>query len=235
MVIMKKAVILLLLVFSTVPVFAHKARWDDNKINWSPLMLAIYNGQTKIFTKLIAQDSNLNYCPDTSSYLHLTALNIAVRMDDEASVRALLTTKKIQHPESDLMEACSRNNSSINNILIVEMLLKYGANPNDTLFNGYSVLMSAASFGTPEALECLLKHAASVKYRRAIDGITPLMLAAFSGSPQKVKLLLDYGADKYILDKNGDSALSFVEQTYPSLKISEAAKTELTELRELLK
>jgi ankyrin repeat protein len=220
---MKQTAIIILLILSTLTSFANKERWDDNKQDWSELMIAIYNGQTSKYLKLIEQGINVNFItPGTSSNWRLTALDVAIRKDNGNAVKALLETHKIEHPEKFLMTASGQNSS-----LTIDLLIKFGANPNDTLENGYSVLMMAASFGSFEVLECLLKHGANVKQTRRVDGITALMLAAFNGQPQKVRLLLDYKADKTIKDKNGETALNYVDNIYPYLKISDKTKTEL--------
>ena len=123
------------------------------------------------------------------------------------------------------MTACGQKKT-----LIVDLLIQHGANVNDTLENGYSMLMYAASFGSYDVLACLLKHGANVKQTRKIDGMTPLMFAAFNGQPEKVKLLLDSGADKKVKDKNGKTALEYVDDIYEHLHVNQRTKTALREL-----
>lgn len=171
---------------------AHKERWDENREGWSPLMRAVYYGQTSKYLKLIEEGADLNFVSSTSeSNWHLTALEVAIFKDNEVAVRILLETNKISKPGTHLMTAAGQKSA-----LNVERLLRYGANPNDTLDNGYSVLMMAASFGSFDVFETLLRHGAKTDQTRKIDGMTALMLAAFNGQPKKVKLLLDYGANK---------------------------------------
>ncbi|MCE9538844.1 MAG: ankyrin repeat domain-containing protein [Bacteroidetes bacterium] len=220
---MKKALLLLFFVVSTLTTFAHKEKWDDNKTNWSELMLAIYSGQTNKFTKLISEGADVNF--RTNGSWKLTALDVAIRKDNEEAANALLSTNKVKQPEDMFMTACGQK--SVKN---VELLIKYGANVNDTLDNGYSMLMSAASFGSYEILDCLLKNGAKVYQTRKVDGMTPLMFAAFNGEPKKVALLLKYGANKNARDLNGKLALNYVDDIYEHLKISEKTKTEIREL-----
>jgi ankyrin repeat protein len=223
---MKQSTLIILLIFSSMASFANKERWDKNKQEWSELMISIYNGQNTKFTKLIQQGVNINYVtPGVKSDWRLTALEVAIRKDNGDAVKALLQTNKIVHPEAYFMTACGQNTAST-----IDLLIKFGANPNDTLENGYSVLMYAASFGSNVVLESLLKHGAHVKQKRKVDGITALMLATSSGKPQKVKLLLDYKADKKDKNKNGETALDYVDDIYPYLKISEKTKSKLREL-----
>ena len=222
----KQIVFILFLILSTSTSFADKERWDDNKQDWSELMIAIYNGQTDKYLELIKQGVDVNFItPGTNSNWKLTAMEVAIRKNSVNAVKALLETNKIEHPEKFLMTASGQNND-----LTIDLLIKFGATPNDTLDNGYSALMMAASFGSYEVLESLLKHGANVKQTRKVDGITALMLAAFNGQTQKVKLLLDYKADKNIKDKKGATALDYVDRIYPSLEVSEETKTGLRKI-----
>lgn len=224
--IMKGAFLSILFILTSLVTFAHKEKWDDNKKDWSSLMLAIYNGKKDKVTDLISQNVDVNFItPGTNSNWRLTALDVAIRKDNEFAVETLLSTNKISKPESFMMTACGQKSAKT-----IELLIKYGANPNDTLENGYSVLMMAASFGSFEVLESLLKNGANVKQTRKVDGMTPLMFAAFNGDVKKVKLLLDYGADKYSKDKSGDRALNYVDRIYERLNVTESTKTEIRQL-----
>jgi ankyrin repeat protein len=218
--------IIMMISFSLTTLYANKERWDDNKKEWSELMIAIYKGQTNKYIRLIKQGADVNYkTSGNNRSMKLTALEVAIRKDNSDAVEALLMTKKIKNPESYLMTASGQNDAKT-----IDLLIKFGANPKDTLENGYSILMMAASFGSIEVLERLLKHGADVKQTRKVDGITALMLAAFTGQTQKVQMLLNYKADKNVKDKNGDKAINYVDNIYPYLKISETTKNELRNL-----
>lgn len=223
---MKQIAFLILLILATSSSFANKEKWDDNKQDWSELMIAIYNGQTSKYLELINQGVDVNFItPGTHSNWRLTAMEVAIRKDNVNAVKALLETNKIEHPEEFLMTASGQDSG-----LTIDLLIKFGANPNDTLKNGYSALMMAASFGSYEVLERLLKHGANVYQTRKVDGITALMLAVYNGQTEKVKLLLDYKADKYTKDKNGASALNYVDRINSLLNVNEETKTELRNL-----
>ena len=47
---------------------------------------------------------------------------------------------------------------------------------------------------------------------------------------RKVKLLLSYNADKYITDKDGKTALDYVDMIYERLNINENTKNKLRQL-----
>jgi ankyrin repeat protein len=219
----KITLLLSLFIVSTLTSFAHKERWDENKNDWSKLMLAIYKGQTEEYTKLIANRTDVNFT--TNGSFKLTALEVAIRKNNEGAVKALLETNKIKDPQKSFMTACGGESAKN-----VELLIKYGANANDTLANGYSMVMYSASFGSHEVMDCLLTHGAKVTQTRKIDGMTPLMLAAYSGDPKKVALLLKHGANKNIRNVHGSLAIDFVDSIREDLKISEKTKAEIRQL-----
>src|SRR5690606_10092825 len=124
---------------------AHKEKWDDDKSDWTPLMLAIYNGETETFINLIDKSVNVTYRIKTS--WQLNALNVAIFQNSEIAVKKLVETKKFPKLDSYLESACSQNS-----VEIVDFLIKRGAKATDT--NGkYSKLMSACSFGTAEIVK----------------------------------------------------------------------------------
>jgi len=220
---MKRSILLLLLALITFKTFANSERWDDIKTYWSPLMLAIYKGQTNNYIQLIRQNVDLNFVSSgKKSNWHLTALDVAIRSANELAAKELLSTNKIIKPETYLMTACGQESG-----VIINLLIKYGANPNDTLENGYSVSMMAASFGSLEVLKCLIKNGADINQARKSDGMTTLMFAAFNGDIKKVKLILEYKANKYAKDNEGKIALNYVDQIYPYKKVDDNTKSEL--------
>src|SRR5258708_8447557 len=181
---MIRPVLIALLCIATITSFAHKEKWDDNKKDWSELMVRIYNGQSEKYLKLIEAGVDLSFItPGVNSNWRLTALEVAIRKDNQVAVKALLESNRVENPKTYLMVAAGQKSR-----LNIEQLIQYGANPKDTAENGYSVLMMAASFGSFEVFNCLLKNGAAIEQTRKIDGMTALMLAAFNGEPKKVKL-----------------------------------------------
>lgn len=221
---MKKGIVLLLLLISPA-ILAHGERWDEIKDGWSPLMLAIYHNQTEKISKLVRQDVDLNYLSNSPrSHWHLTALEVAIRMDDFANSKLLLDTKKITNPEKLFLTACAQNNAAI-----IELLIQYGADPNEQLENGYSALIKATNFGSLQVLETLLKHEANPNHAKD-GGMTALMFAAYNCELEKAKLLLQYGAQKETTDAKGDTAWDYARKIYLSQDISPQTKAQLIEL-----
>ena len=217
-----KKTILILFILSSLS-FLHTEKWDDNKEDWAPLMLAIYNGKTEEFNKLIDKGADVTYRIKTS--WKLNALNIAVKKNNYKAVKKLVATNKFKNLQYYFEDACFGNSKEI-----IDFFISKGININNYSENGHSSLMSACSFGTTEIVKSLIKNGAELNHQRTVDGITALMLAAFNGELNKVEILLKSGADKKIKDKNGQTAYDYVKQIYPRLNISEETKDKLKHL-----
>ncbi|MBN1759585.1 MAG: ankyrin repeat domain-containing protein [Chitinispirillaceae bacterium] len=98
-----------------------------------------------------------------------------------------------------------------NNVQIVELLLKKGADVNASDGDGYTALIVAARQGNAENLQVLLKAGAKVDARAWAGGITALNQAAVANHPDCVKVLLAAGADKSIRDNMDSSPLDRAE------------------------
>ncbi|WP_289659789.1 ankyrin repeat domain-containing protein [Flavobacterium panacagri] len=169
-----------------------KERWDDEKEYWSPLMEAIYNNDSEEFTELINQNVDVNFIANgKNTRWALSALDVALFMNNDIAVEKLLNTDKIKNLNNYMILAASQNNARN-----VQLLINHGADPNKSLENGYSALMSASSFGSIEVVECLLKNDANPNLNRGIDNMTAIKYAEMNGDAAKVKLLIKYGAKK---------------------------------------
>lgn len=90
---------------------------------------------------------------------------------------------------------------------IVDLLLREGANVNDASRNGTTPLMiSSINDENQLVLTNLLKKGANME-ATTDHGWTPLMYAAYNANPKGVKVLLTYGADKTILNKDNQDAV----------------------------
>lgn len=203
-----------------------KEKWDDCRDGWSPLMDAIYNDDTDEFTELINKNADVNFVSESeNSNWYLTAIEVAIFMENDFAVKKLLLTGKVSHPEKFLMLASAGKSANT-----IHLLIKYGANPNETEDNGYTATMMASSFGSSKVLECLLKNGADSNKTKFVDRTSALMLA--SSDIEKVKLLLKYGAKKDIKNLDGETALDFAKHLRPNENLSQNT---INELRELLK
>jgi ankyrin repeat protein len=90
---------------------------------------------------------------------------------------------------------------------LVQLLLKYKADPNDSQTDGQSVLFQALA--DTNLLAALLEHGANPNVATGDNRYSPLMNAASMGNAEIVALLLQHQANPNLTDSNGDVALLF--------------------------
>jgi uncharacterized protein len=116
---------------------------------------------------------------------------------------------------------CEQNADPVKQREAIELLLKAGANIQETDKNGVTPLHYAVRFRSPAAVETLLRHGADANQACKRSGSTPLHRAVTStGAPSTagkrqeakeiVKLLLKYGADPRLKNKNGKRPEDYV-------------------------
>lgn len=116
---------------------------------------------------------------------------------------------------------CQRDADPAQQRKAIEAALKAGADIHETDKNGVTPLHHAVRFRSPAAVETLLRHGANVNQTCRRSGSTPLHRAVtWSGAPatagkqasarQIIELLLRFGADVSIRNKNGKRAVDYV-------------------------
>jgi ankyrin repeat protein len=95
---------------------------------------------------------------------------------------------------------------------VVGYLLEKGAKLDAKDRHGRTALMYASSGPFSGTVELLLKKGAEVNVQGKLEGFTALMTAAAEGELEVVRLLLAYGADPDLEDKDRDTAESFARQ-----------------------
>ncbi len=203
---------------------ASKQEWDSDKSDWSKIMLATYKGNYKRMEKLIQKACEVDY----STKAGVTALIIAIRKQDLKATNILLNTGKIdvKNYNNVIRLACLYQN-----VEILKLLVSYKFPLKFDEANS-SPLIAACSFGSKEIVEYLISIGANVNIQAEIDGITPLMLAVGGGEIEKVKILLRNGADKNIKDKNGKTAIGYLENIPVRFNVTEGIKDEIRKLLE---
>ena len=93
-----------------------------------------------------------------------------------------------------------------NDINIVELLLRKGANVNCVGYKSATPLMRATEHGTLEMMKYLVSKGATIESKNK-EGMTPLIIAAAAGKLLKVKYLLSIGANSNAKDNNGLRAI----------------------------
>jgi ankyrin repeat protein len=101
-------------------------------------------------------------------------------------------------------------------VAVVDALLAHGASRDARGEMGETPLHAAASKGSEAVVRALLARGAGVDARiqrrgHQYDGRTPLMDAACGNNLVVVKVLLEHGADPFLKDSLGMTALSFAE------------------------
>lgn len=103
-----------------------------------------------------------------------------------------------------LMLAAYNGHSSI-----VKLLLKHNATPDMRDVKDRTALMYASTGDFNETVILLLEAGASINLIDNEEHFTALMFAAAEGQAEVVRTLLKHGADKTLLDIDGDSAYDF--------------------------
>lgn len=145
-----------------------------NKKGMTPLCLAALNGRYKTVELLLEQGAQVNH----RSHDNVTPLWLACRLE------------KCQ-PENGARS--STGNVLLNAEFMVDLMLRYGANPNQASFKQQTPLIAASANGDAGIVSCLLKAGAKVSDADG-DGYTPLMHASHFGHTGVARLLLDAGA-----------------------------------------
>lgn len=101
------------------------------------------------------------------------------------------------------------------NLEIVNLLLKFGANPNRVImfgndfWQGKTALFFAAEGGHTEVVKSLIEKGANVNVQQKTSGLTPLMMAAqLPNAAEIVTLLIKAGSEANATNRDGDFPLS---------------------------
>lgn len=166
-----------------------KARPD--RMGLTPIMNAIWLGRTDV-VKLLIDDGQ---SPHTLTVDNISAVFMAARHDDLASLRLLLEHKAdpgvvaAMGADTALITACENDQPEI-----VKALLAAGAKPDHPDVYGRTALYAAAEVGATECVRALIVAKADLN-KAAKTGSTPLSIAAVNGHKDIVLALLDAGVD----------------------------------------
>ncbi|OGT47771.1 MAG: hypothetical protein A3E83_05040 [Gammaproteobacteria bacterium RIFCSPHIGHO2_12_FULL_41_20] len=128
-----------------------------------------------------------------------TPLHLAVGDDDSEMVEILLTANAAMtpFPESNMTLAQLAVDMGCNQA--ARVLLQHGG---DTIS-----LFSAVLVGSVAVVKSLLALGVNPNQEQESDGMTPLALAAKAGNIAMMRLLLGYGADPYVILRDGNTLL----------------------------
>ena len=160
----------------------------ENTYGYTPLMLAVSNGNEEAIKLLLDNGADINQLNQNG----MTPLMLAVSNDNEEAMEMLLErgadiNQPNQNGETPLMLAVSNDNEEA-----IQLLLDNGANINQTNQNGMTPLMLAVSNGNEEAIKLLLDNGANI-HQTNQNGMTALMMALSHGNINIIKLFFDHG------------------------------------------
>jgi pimeloyl-ACP methyl ester carboxylesterase/tetratricopeptide (TPR) repeat protein len=172
----------------------------------SPLMIAVWNGQTETVRTLLEEGADPN---QPFGKPGLTAWQVAVMANHQPSLE-LFATREATRPKSHYTTALFKAALQRGDRRLVAEFVRHGA----SLWFGdaeYSPLGVAAASGYVDVMRDLLDAGAPIDYQDRF-GDTALMAAVRSGKIDAVRLLLDRGAKASIADAEGMTALAWAER-----------------------
>lgn len=178
-----------------------------------------------------------------------TALNIAISTKNLEMVKLLIEkgadvnqqTKHEYAPSKFRIDTPLLNAVENSTPQIVEYLLQKGANPNVTNEMDESPIYLAYENFDLENIKSLVKYGAYINYqvhtplRAGANDITILMKAAASGKVDRVKELLALGANPFLKNSEGKSAIALVSDKQNAYQgdVSPAGLAKKRDLREI--
>jgi ankyrin repeat protein len=180
----------------------------------SVLMAACYNNQNKMAEFLIEKGADINYVDNYGySIFHKIIINRQLELAELFIHKGLNVNKIYRNGKTLLMSTCEgiepNSDYSSDYLKMVELLLKYGADPN--IKSGgptdqETALMMALEMNNNDIANTLIANGADVNAADAA-GITPLMIAARRGNIEGVKILLNHNVKINACDEDGENAL----------------------------
>jgi len=168
----------------------------------TPLHKAAAAGDLQTVKRLLRE----NHDPDIMDHMQHTPLMLAARDGHEEVVRLLLRRKAEVDHQNYLGETALMLAIQHDHVLVVKTLLKRQASVHLRDAKGWTALMLSRSAAVTSLL---LRKGAEVNYQVPDRGTTPLMVAAEEGLQEVVELLLEYGGNATLSDRDGRLAIDF--------------------------
>ena len=145
-----------------------------NKEGLTPLCLAIRNGHYSTTQLLVEQGALVNHVSGDN----VTPLWLACRLTECTAENAFENSRGTLQSTPEYM---------------VDLMLRYGAAPDEPSFHGQTPLIAASSTGNSQTVRQLIDAGADVNHVDAY-GLTPLMYVSHAGHSTVARMLLDTGA-----------------------------------------
>lgn len=206
---------------------------SDVESDWSPVHDAAFNGRVLTLQRLIGQGT----CVNLSTLDKVTPLLGACMQGHTACAKFLMenganVNSSTVDGQTALTEACARGH-----VTCVSLLLQHGATSLGTSGSGSPIHRAAAEghpecieplvqygadvdqhvekLGSPLHVACSNQHLSTVRkllqlganVNTSASGDSPLHVAARLSSPDLVSLLLDHGADRFLVNSEGKQPL----------------------------
>lgn len=188
----------------------NKQESDKNNIN---------NKLTELLSKQVSDNRNYTY-----NNLHLdfiyhcknNDLNLLTQLFDEYQEEIKLIINKTDlDGKPGLCYAVTNKNA-----VMVELLLKNGADPNISMDINYTILMHACEYDNNEKIiKLLLNNGAHINTQNETQGRTALMIASENTNPATIELLMEYDARYNIQDYLGNTALMWAVNCKKNIEI----------------
>jgi uncharacterized protein len=174
---------------------------SKNEQEQSPVLAAVYAGQTVVRDVLIAHGVHLEFHEAVAAG---QLERVEHFVDKDANLARAIS------PDGFPVVALA---AAFGHFAIVKYLFEKGADLTATATNrtGYNALTGAVAGGREEIAIWLLENGADANYRYG-PGYTPLLTAAANGHLNIVKDLLVHGADINAKANGGKTALSIAEE-----------------------
>jgi hypothetical protein len=169
------------------------------------LIKAAYKGDFAKVKEHLAKNENVN--AQSILFFGMSPLIAAAAFGHDNIIKELIkaganVNLKDLEGKTALHQAISRFPST------VKLLLNAKADPNAQNLLGNTPLFETID---PEIIKILLAAGADINHQNN-DGTTPLIRAAYSGNEKWIKLLLDFGSDRTIKNKDDETALDIVQK-----------------------
>jgi ankyrin repeat protein len=169
-----------------------------NDRGWTPLMVALFEGQEKVALFLIKRGADPFFC-DATGYrpIHWAAFHGYVTVIRELAQRGANLGVKTNFGWPPLLQAAARGYA-----VAVDTLVELGANVDICDNEGWTALHKAAANGHEDVVAVLLLHGAQ-RDQSHTDGKTRVHIAIEVGQRVIAATLLKAGANANALDKRG--------------------------------